>query len=348
MGAGAVVQAWSCNSCWNQQWQAYGPLSGGAQALTTRRLDSDHRGHGFLSRKTDVSAQNACPYREKQDPPSPAPGPPANVEGHCATGGDYGYPVFWTQDDISKSPWGAYYKMVYGEMPVPTKDNPICVYMLFLLYKPLLGLAGVQLPQSVDTQCPTKAGTPFAKMSGFPATDWIWIYNPSLGRPVGDYVPKDTWVEIMHTAFTMDGSATWMYYTPGSGIYMWTGTTFAYDDHPDAVKDLLDGAACTDPPGQIGNNECQSNFESMYKAARDKGANTIQFKKHADMQCDEFNNNDQRNMAIEIVDLGGPGMTTCSGNSGTTRFRAGWQAKYECKCQNDQSSINCEGFALAR
>jgi len=365
MSEGAVIQTWSCNQCWNQQWKVIGPQSHSMQAsaptyedgIAVRRFQNFTRapsdGTGFLAQKTDASIQNppdgGCPPRQ-HNPPVPAPGPLAKpgwgVEGHCETGSNYGFPVFYKYSDLNGSPWGAYYHMIYGE--VPTTGYPICPYMLFLLYKPLLSLAGVQLPQAISTKCPTNAGTPFAKMSGFPATDWTWIYNPLLGRPQGDYVPKDTWIEVMHTAFSMDGSATWFYYTPGSGIYTWTGTTFAYNDHPDAVKDLLNGAACSDPPGQIGNNECQNNFEDMYKAAIKKGANTIQFKKHSDMQCDLNNNNDQRNMAIEVVDLGGPGMTTCSGESGKTRFRAGWQAKYVCVCDNGQDSINCEGFAMNR
>jgi len=364
MSEGTTIQTWACNACWNQQFKVIGPTSHDMQAsapayadvLAIRPLWNSTRasshGAGFLAPKMDASIHNppdgGCPQREHKAP-VPAPGPLAKpgwgVEGHCETGSNYGFPVFYKYSDLNNSPWGAYYHMIYGE--VPTTGYPICPYMLFLLYKPLLALAGVQLPQAISTQCPWKAGMPFAKMSGFPATDWVWIYNPLLGRPDGDYVPKDTWVEVMHTAFSMDGSATWFYYTPGSGIYTWTGTTFAYNDHPDGVKDLLN-APCSDPPGQIGNNECQNNFEDMYKAAIKKGANTLQFKKHSDMQCDLNNNNDQRNMAIEVVDLGGPGMTTCSGVSGKTRFRAGWQAKYLCVCDNGQTSINCEGFAMNR
>jgi len=354
MGEGGLVQTWECTGCWNQQWQAFGPS---AQFAVTFHIQVLHNSSGkastwhcFLAVKPDNNPRrNNCPERGHK-PYTPAPGPPAAVNGHCMTGKNYGFPVFSKYSDLASSAWGKYYEYVYGE--IPTTGYPICPFMLFLLYKPLLGRAGVQLPQSVDNHCPTQAGTPFAKMSGFPDTDWTWIYSPVLGRPNGDardsFAPKNTWVEVMHTAYIMDGMATWFYYTPGSGVYAWTGTTFAYDDHPDAVKDFLPGQTCSDPPGQIGNNECENNFDAMYKAARSKGAQTIQFKKHHDMQCDVKNNNDQRNMAIEIVDLGGPGITTCSGESGKTRFRAGWQAKYECMCDNARTAISCEGFGLVR
>jgi len=359
MAEGTPIQIWTCTECWNQQWQAFGPTakmqatSLTSEVLSIRRLQNSTQassdGMGFLAKKKDDSLQSSCPPRT-HSAPVPAPGPPATpgsgVEWHCEQGSNYGWPVFKTYNDLNSSPWGAYYKMVYGE--VPQTGYPICAYMLFLLYKPLLGQAGVQLPASIDPHCPTQAGTPFAKMSGFPSTDWVWIYNPLLGRPLGDYVPEHTWVEIIHTAYSMDGHATWMYYTPGSGIYAWTGHSLFYNDHPDAVKDLLQ-TQCSDPPGQIGNNECQNNFEDMYNAARyNKKAQTIQFKKHHDMQCDVKNNNDQRNMAIEIVDLGGPGFTSCSGSDGKSRFRAGWQAKYDCVCDNSKTAINCEGFGLAR
>lgn len=130
-------------------------------------------------------------------------------------------------------------------------------------------------------------------------------------------------------------------------VYSSTGKTKAYNDHPDAVSDLLH-AKCTDPPGQLGKNECQQQFEQLYKAAFNAGLESLQFTKHADMQC-TTTSNQQGNMAIEIVDLKGSGKYACSQpNSGNTRFRAGWEAKSICNCDNTKQAINCAGFAMDR
>merc|ERR1712232_1388635 len=113
---------------------------------------------------------------------------------------------------------------------------------------------------------------------------------------------------------------------------MWTGNTAVYSDHPEAVKDLLH-KSCGDKQ-----NECGGHFADMYKAGSKKGYDTLQFLQHADMQCDSHNT--MKNLAIEIVDLKGPGTTTCSQtNSGNTRFRAGWEAKSVCTCDNSQKII---------
>jgi len=165
------------------------------------------------------------------------------------------------------------------------------------------------------------------------------LSNTTRDDPRSNGLPGNTWVEILHSAFKMDGSSTWFYYAPGTGIWMYTGTTKVYNNHADAARDLLH-RPCSDLT-----NECIAEFESMYKAARSRGLYCFQFLKHADMQC----GSGEHNLAIEIVDVKGPGTTTCSQRmSGPTRFRAGWEAKHACTCDNSKSTINCHGFGLSR
>jgi hypothetical protein len=345
LAEGPNVDTWTCNSCWNQQWQVIGPWTSMLAA------QQPPRAHGYANRSTAVrrlaGAQDGCPSRPGPAPqPAPGPSPSPYVLSHCESSDQHNWPVFQTQSDLQSSPWGSYIKLVYGELP--STGYPICAFTLFLLYKPLISQANLPMGQ-VDNGCPTTEGQFFAKMSGFPATDWNWInHQANLANPVSFQLPSNKWVEIMHTAFAMDGSATWFYYTPGSGIFMWMGNTKAYNDHPDAVSDLLPGQQCKDPKGQLGVNECQKNFEDLYKAAKAKNMQSFHFTKHADMQCDT-NSNKQGNYAIEIVDLGGSGAHACSQpNSGNTRFRAGWEAKSICNCDNTQKAINCAGFGMAR
>lgn len=209
-----------------------------------------------------------------------------------------------------------------------------------MIYKPLASQANVVLPQ-LDTKCPSLAGEFYSEMSGFASTGFAgWIRHTNLADPVSNGLPGNTWVEILHTAFSMDGAATWFYYTPGSAMWMYTGKTKIYNDHSDASMDLLK-QKCSD-----GKEECAAQFGAWYKAAKAKNMDSFQFLKHADMNCG--GNKGQANLAIEIVDMKGPGTTTCSGNGGTTRFRAGWEAKSPCVCDNSQKTINCKGFGRSR
>jgi len=348
---GQLLQTWDCNSCWNQQWQVIGPNSQDMMRVSGPKVELKTRNATTVSSKlrgtTPMSNLNGCP---KRPGPAPAPAPPGRaVFPHCEVGDQHGWTKFDSVDDLKKdAAWSSYFQLVYGE--VPTTGYSICTYGLTLLYKPLVAQAGLSGYWTPDEDCPKTAGKPYAKMSGFPASDWSWIWNPILGHPNGYSLTGNHWVEVMHTAFKMDGSATWFYYTPGSGIYMWLGNTKVYDDHPDAVADLL-SQQCMDPPKSLGPNECGQQFEQLYKAAKLRKYDTLQFTKHADMQC-TTKANYMGNMAIEIVDLAGPGGYACSeqfpngATEGWSRFRAGWEGKYKCYCDNNQKAINCKGFGM--
>jgi hypothetical protein len=348
---GTSVDVWTCNHCWNQQFYVIGPASnmagkeGQLQAAVYSPSPSMvpypdsivPRNHTLKS----PYLEDGCPTKPSPTPtPSPSPTPSNYILPHCDSAQTTeGWPKFDSQAELQGSKWGKYFQTVYGE--IPSTGYPICIYGLSMLYKPILSQAQVQLP-TLSTSCPTKAGEYYARMSGFQITVQSWIYNPDLAHPSGSSVPGNKWVEVLHSAFKMDGSATWFYYAPGTAIFMYTGNTKVYDDHPDAVQDLLK-TSCGDK-----NKECGSHFEDMYKAALKAGYDTLQFTKHADMQCNT-GNNDEANLAIEIVDLKGPGTTSCSQtNSGTTRFRTGWEAKSVCVCDNTEPNINCAGFGVKR
>lgn len=356
---GGVVNPWNCNSCWNQQFFVTGPTS--HRRLTSRSEEENGRlslsimqpvaqegrtnGTHQNLRSTSIKeqAQAGCPGRPSPPPPSPAPGPSPSpyILPHCSQGNQYGWPKFDTQADLQKDGgWSQYFKTVYGE--VPSSGYPICTYELQMIYKGVLAQCNIKTPNTLSTNCPKNAGQYYSRMSGFPVTIQAWIYNPSLAHPSGSgYVAGNMWVEVLHSQFSMDGDATWFYYAPGTAIFMWSGNTKVYQDHPDGVQDLL-GQPCADK-----DKECGKQFAALYKAGLKKGYDTLQFMKHADMQCNTHNNQ-MGNYAIEIVDLKGPGTTTCSGNGGQTRFRAGWEAKSVCDCDNSQKIINCKGFGVHR
>jgi len=252
-------------------------------------------------------------------------------------GDQHGWPKFGNQAELQASPWGEYFRLVYGE--VPSNNYPICTYSQILLYKPHLDTAGVTPPTSFESGCPGAgdAGQWYDTMtwaSTEPAwSNWIW--NPDLSMPLsqGTGLPSNTWVEVHHKKFGMDNAATWLYYAPGTAIWLQLGNTKSYPDHPDATQ-ALGIPGCTD-------KNCIPQFPDLYKAMQAKGLNTIQFLKHADMHCG--------NAAIEIVDVAGPGGYVCGQTaSGTTHYKAGWGPAHDCNCDNSASDLilNCEGVGI--
>merc|ERR1719326_376141 len=290
---------------------------------------------------------NCAGFGMRSGTPSP---PPPTVLRHCADGDQHGWPSFHTQADLqANKPWADYIRAVYGE--VPNSGYPICTYSLSQLYKPLLEAAGVQLPAMSD-RCPTHAGQYYSTMTDHEEKWSTWIWNFNLAQPLTFDLPSNTWVEIIHQGYELDGDAAWLYYTPGTAIWINLGTTQAYLDHGDATLALLNepcqggGTGGEDLP-----NECIPQFPRLYKAAIAQGLDTLQFLKHADMICGEDQNpHNRRNMAIEIVDLGGPGTTACAQeSSGVNRYRAGWEAASPCDCDNDwdaDHTVNCAGFGM--
>merc|ERR1712216_778894 len=124
----------------------------------------------------------------------------------------------------------------------------------------------------------------------------------------------------------------------------------AWVDHDDAVTELLKEACEAGGGWQADQHQCIPQFPKLYKAATAAGLNSMQFLDHGDMPCGTEQN--RKNMAIEIVDLGGPGTTSCGikfpngATSGTARYRAGWDAKNVCTCDTSQKTVNCKGYGM--
>lgn len=314
-GDGATLQIWDCTSCWNQVFSVIGPVDGQAMGQADRASSS-----------LGVSVGDCPPYPSNWD----------NLLPRCSDGDQYGWPVFNSQAELQASEWGQYFEWTYGE--IPSRGYPICTYGQVMLYRPHLDGAGVTPPNKFKDGCPgkTNAGQWYKTMTsaGSEASWSNWIWNPNLSAPqdFGAGLPSDVWVEVHHKSFSVDGSATWLYYAAGSGIWAWLGNTQAYPDHKEAVADIM-GKQC--------GGECSGEFEKLYEAMRIQGRDTIQFLYHDDMNCG--------NGAIEIVDPAGSGKHPCGQDmSGLTRFKAGWGASADCICDNSakDNTLNCDGFGI--
>lgn len=247
------------------------------------------------------------------------------------------------------SKWSAYFTAVYGG--VPESGYPICT-------SSLTWIATQAMTNSVGrtaNECDGEVGQDFAhvtRMSGCcdPGTSvatFLWNVNN-----VGWAVPDNMWVEVMHIYFPMDKGVPWYYIAQGSAVWLYTGKTKVYEDHPDGVLDLLnttchDQGHTSQPP-----TECEGDFTQLASAGIAAGYQSIQFTKHYDCACGTQGVGSwDRHTSIcqtEIIDLTGDTGAFRSGcaNSGLG-FRAGWAAQQECTCDGNKNYINCKGFGLS-
>jgi hypothetical protein len=229
-------------------------------------------------------------------------------------------PSFPDAASLARDPkWSSYLDAVYG--PLPAAAFPLDLSRFDVFYAPLLASLAIDLASVGARACP-KPGEMFEDMSSAhdpPGT--LWAYH---APPYAATEPQ-TWVEVTHCADpkarAQEQLGAWFYRAVGSGIFINTGNTKVYSDHPDAVKDLL-GVDCRD-------TECSGQFPAIMAAAKAKGYDSIQFLAHGDQRCGLT--------AIEIVTVAGSGALTCSG----VAARRGWGASKACDCDRNQTCLNC-------
>ena len=173
--------------------------------------------------------------------------------------------------------------------------------------------------------------------------DWNHKWDPSDALFVfharRQVLPAHTWVEVTHcdggnpkSIFNRSPSSeaqgkagSWMFWTPGSGVWFNLGNTSAFATHNSAVRALLNGSRCHEV-------QCTDVFPTLAAAGRARGLNSLQILQHADQRCG--------NLGIEILDLEGDGSQICG-----SKYRAGWAASRSCVCDNSGKSGRCANCA---
>lgn len=342
------VQLWQCGGCWNQLWSVIGPVSDAKETGRSQpsfgpalRVPTPKAARGFLHSSANMKTEETCPAR--------------HVFGHCFSGDQYGWPVFNDENALKNDgPWSQYFQTVYGG--IPSVGYPICTYNFALLYTSVVEIAKIQTPSQLIDFYPKNWGAYYNEM-GFYNKEIAWIWNPILSHPLGGSpgngktsgLPGSTWVEVTHVADPQDATATWLYYAPGTAVWFFLGNTRIYNTHTDCIKELL-GQDCKVLAGDY-HDECETQFEDMYTAAKSHGLDSLQFLFHDDMPGGTSGwPNNRGNLAIEIVDLLGVGTDNCGGPTGYSRFRAGWEALDSCYCDNSArgNMINCKGYGIWR
>lgn len=301
----------------------------------------------FLKATVRMYEKEEMPPPERPQPPAPSSNASNTWPPHCEDSNPDGWPVFQNPDDLQNDPWGKYFQEVYGG--IPQSGYPICISSFHFLVDYAVANAGIVVHPS--RSCPTKAGDYFKTMAPdniqSPGASWIW--NPNGFSAL----PESTWVEIIHKGFFADIGAAWMYYAPGSAVWFWLGNTAVYQDHGDAVRNLLH-RRCFDPFHQ-----CLTQLPAAFSKAAEDGYDSVQFLAHYDQACGLPKHHGPFGTeaveaessplgvgmpgtklgAIEIVDPKGTGHRGCASN-----YRAGWEASQDCNCDGSKDFANCVGF----
>ena len=288
------------------------------------------------------------------------------------THADHGWPRFYSHSALaSHSRWARYIKSVYGELP-PVGDFPVCTFDFWSIDKPKWDAAGIKEPLPVRTRMQPKNNQ----------DRFQWTDGELFGRHVEDhpqfyhgfaiyhsdrpYVRHNQWVEVTHhratnTRGTADEATgkranMWFTYTPGSGIWYWTGRTALFDSHPAAARIL-----CPNVTDAEWAHTALTHDDYLAVCARRAGYDTVAFRSsHYAIQskaCDPHNLTQCPTIATTdgtVATFGMVGMlelfaTRLSGrwscgqesNGPLKRFRAGWRASRACICNNSHVWLNC-------
>jgi len=250
-------------------------------------------------------------------------------------------PTFKTYNDFKKSKWFSYIQTVYGSVP-DKNEFPLDLNYFSVLYQNALDKAQINIKKYISppNTCPNKQNQLFTNMSN----DWDPPYTVYLAK-IPPYTPieNNKWIEVTHYGSkrqeqdpkTIVGS--WMYITPGSGIFFYTGNTISFPDHPDAVKYFLNEDCISNAkPDQT---ECIDQFVRLFTTAKNKGYDSVQFIAHGDQRCGL--------MSREIIDVKGNSNFSCGyPDTSTLPYKTGWNHNKDCHCTQDPSSpyssfLNC-------
>jgi hypothetical protein len=242
------------------------------------------------------------------------------------------WPTFANAADLSASPWGTYFKAIYGSLP---SSYPLAVADFWTIDGTVAVANGVSLPAM--QVCPATFsldGTPYSINNLYQPHGFSWIWH----RPPYSAFASHEWVEVMHEAdpWGDEQHGAWMVYAKGSGIWYNLGNTIVFQEHSDAAA--LFGTA--DNP-------------TMSQRALAAGYDSLQFLAHNDpvqYPCDINHHPEERYAAptylnVEIVCTACVGTFACMGSGGApSSVRAGWLGSSPCSCSNGKKHLNCNGF----
>lgn len=242
----------------------------------------------------------------------------------CETWGtDLGrHPIFNSQEELVSAGWGPYFMAMYGE--IPTTRYPICVGSFWYLNQGVMSKLGMRGPGF--KRCPGSAGDAYIENNVWQKPGDAWIWHPPPFGINGHGLPSDTWIEVTHHVSLRETVGSWFMFSAGSGIWLNTGKTIIFQDHPESYHSFCPTWPCKG-----------RDYVTMSAEAARLGYTTVQFLRHPDVQwkCK------MGVMNIEIVHVGLTGGGSCPGNANV--FRTGWNADKPCQCDHRSQYLNCKG-----
>lgn len=247
----------------------------------------------------------------------------------------YEFPIFQSRAELNSSVWKNYIQNVYKDLPTDGNNNfPLDLSNFSVLYTAELSSTGIDLGSNIyNNFCTAQSNTLTNNLNwAATASGQIWLRK----LPPFTCLKNNTYVEIFHSAGDPIGDGSWMYATPGSGIWFDVGNTICFKKHTEAISFFLN-RECENPEADF----CDAEFGDMITAANNSGYKSIQFTEHGDQVCGL--------RAMEIVHVQGTGFYSCgfnpdSSNFGTCVFntyKTGWNNSIGCSCDSTRININC-------
>lgn len=225
-----------------------------------------------------------------------------------------GFPRFNSKADIENDQsWAKYFTAVYGG--VPDDGYPICPDDWRVIWPEAFANAGLSLPQGLSHQS-------LAKGKGYSGD-----VHAIVPTNKGSGFDSNVWVEAVHCKVSGEKGGAWYFWAPGSGIWIFSGQTKAWEHRKPAEMEIL-GHTCK-------SYDCDG---KLFRTSKSKfGLDTLQYTKEGPPEKGQGSH--------MFIDCNGDGSYTC-GNPQTS-LKAGWNAQHDCECDQNQHCVNCKGVGPA-
>ena len=219
----------------------------------------------------------------------------------------------------SDEKWLRYLQRVYKNSYPNTTTFPVDLSYLRCLHMSVLRDVGLDV-SFPDCTLTTQSGDLYRYRAGYPfeSNDYAFIAGPPL-QPL----PANTWVEVTHCPKDYEIDVYWMYHSPGSGVWVNTGTTLVLNSFDEVCRYMGQPNKCwRTASGQISISGLDRLPEQMTKF------DTLQVLRHHGDDCAARH--------LELVHLRYPGNQTCG-----PPMRTGWNAQLSCRCSASKDDTAC-------
>jgi hypothetical protein len=157
------------------------------------------------------------------------------------------------------------------------------------------------------------------------------IYVPREGYP------SNSLAEVIHHGSDGGQRGYWMYYAPGSGVYLNLSRTIAFETHAAAVDHFCSGDQACTAQGERG----------LVRAAQRAGYDTVQFTRFVEYSMVKSEIVLVREEAVEDEQAAGERRGGCLPLRGMHLLRGGWRGVHACSCDPHEDTVNCRGVAAS-